>query len=393
MTRTPRAVCSRCRRPETVCYCEHVTRVETASRIVILQHPRESDVAIGTARMASLCLASAELHVGIHWSGTAALERALSDPNRPAVLLYPAAGAIDVMRTPPTTPVTLIVLDGTWSQTRKLLRRNPELAALPRYAFSPPAPSEYRIRKEPDEHCVSTIEALAHVLGALSREPERCRALLQPFRAMVDAQLACAGRLHHARRRDRPPRPPRPPAHAWLSDRVDDLVCVVGEANAWPCPRPGQPPGYADELVHWTAHRLATGDTFDVVLAPRNPLSPRTPVHLDLVPDALRAGCSVASFVDRWGAFVRDTDVICSWGHYGASLFAALGGRLPATRADIRQLARAAAGRRVGTAEACHAALDRATPPRLARGRAGLRLALLAGITRTLVAPGTHRWA
>src|SRR6185437_3459769 len=179
-------------RPEVVCYCRHIQPLQTRTRVVLLQHPRERDVPISTAHMASLCLPDAELHVGVHWRGSAALSRALSDPARPAALLYPGPGAIDVVKSPPPSPVTLVVVDGTWSQTRKLVRENPEIAALPRYAFTPPAPSEYRIRKEPHETYVSTIEALVHVLGALEGEPERYRALLLPFRAMVEVQLAYA---------------------------------------------------------------------------------------------------------------------------------------------------------------------------------------------------------
>src|SRR5450755_4606253 len=158
----PRAICGRCRRPSRVCYCAYLPVLPTRTRIVILQHPRERYVPIGTAHMASLCLPNAELHVGIDLD-----ERLLSDPERPPVLLYPGEGAFDVTREPPRGPVTLVVVDGTWSQAKKLVKKSPALAALPRYAFVPPSPSEYRIRREPREDFVSTIEALMHVLGAL----------------------------------------------------------------------------------------------------------------------------------------------------------------------------------------------------------------------------------
>lgn len=148
-------------------------------------------MAIGTARIARLCLRNAELHVGIRWGGSDALTRAVSDPSRPAVLLYPGRDAVDLGRQPPPSPVTLVVIDGTWPQTKTLLRENPEIARLPRYAFTPTSPSEYRIRKQPRAGCLSTIEALAHALGALERDPEGFRSLLVPFRAMVDMQLAC----------------------------------------------------------------------------------------------------------------------------------------------------------------------------------------------------------
>ena len=194
----PREVCPRCERPTRVCYCAHLTSIDTKTRIVLLQHPREEDMAIGTARMASLCLPNSELHVGVDFQTSPALRRALSDPSRPAALLYPSDGAVDVLTDPPRGPITLVVVDGTWWQARKLVRVNPEIAKLPRYAFRAPTPSEYRIRSEPDEAYVSTIEALVHVLGVLEGDPEKLRALLVPFRAMIDTQIAL--REHGARR-------------------------------------------------------------------------------------------------------------------------------------------------------------------------------------------------
>jgi DTW domain-containing protein YfiP len=156
---------------------------------VILQHPRERHTSIGTARMASLCLRGARLHVGLRWEASPELAEATSDASHPAVLLWPGEGARDVLADPPEGPVTLIVVDGTWPQARRVVRDNPSLAALPRYAFRPAAPSNYRIRKEPSPECVSTIEALAQVLGALEGDAERFRAMLTPFRTMVDRHL------------------------------------------------------------------------------------------------------------------------------------------------------------------------------------------------------------
>ena len=383
----PRTTCLSCRRPTTVCYCRHVTRIETTTRVVLLQHPRERDVPIGTARMASLCLQGSELFVGLRWPGSAEVARALSDPARPAALLYPGDGAIDVARHPPSGPVTLVVVDGTWSQTRRVVRDNPVLAALPRYAFTPAAPSEYRIRREPDEACVSTIEALAHVLGVLEGDPERFRALLQPFRAMVDAQLACELRFRdapsrHARRPRAAPSPPRVPAQ--LLERAGELVCVAGEANAWPYGSPERDSGCDDELVHWVARRLRTGETFDMVLAPRHPLSKGTPLHVDLPAEALAGGSTLESLRARWSAFVREQDVLCFWGHYATALFAATGATVPAERVDLRHVARVYARGKVGTLEDFVARIGAAPQPPAGQGRANRRLGQLAAIAQHL---------
>jgi DTW domain-containing protein YfiP len=375
----PRAVCGRCRRPASVCYCRHVPRLETRTKVVILQHPRERDVAIGTARMATLCLPEAQLHVGMRWGENPAFQAALSDPARPPVLLYPGPGARDILRDPPAGPVTLVVVDGTWSQAKTVVRDNPVLAALPRYAFEAPEASDYRIRREPRVELVSTIEALMHVLGALEGDAERFRALMVPFRAMVDAQLDCQARLKSMRTRK--PRPPRP---LWtrLPDEVvargDDLVCVVGEANAWPFGSAERDGG--DELVHWVAHRVASGETFDLVAAPERALAPSTPFHTGLSTERLQAGASRAALLAAWSRWVRPTDVMCAWGFYAADLLRASGGALPAAHVDVRAAAHRLTHRKFGALEDYAATVTEAPTSPLADGRAGRRLANLVDV-------------
>ena len=175
-------MCARCERPVSVCYCAALTTIETRSRIVILQHPREQGMPIGTAHMAHLCLPQSSLHVGTRWDESEVLRAACADPQRPPILLYPGPAARDILQEPPSSPVTLIVVDGTWSQARSVVRNNPRLADLPRYAFAAPEPSNYRIRREPSAEYVSTIEALMHVLGAIEGDAKR---LLVELRATL----------------------------------------------------------------------------------------------------------------------------------------------------------------------------------------------------------------
>jgi DTW domain-containing protein YfiP len=381
----PRAVCAACRRPSTVCYCRHITKVPTRTRIVVLQHPRERDMPIGTARMATLCLPNAELHEGIRWDA-AALDRILADATRTPVLLYPGGGAIDVMRDPPKGPLTLVVVDGTWSQAKKIVRENPRLQALPRYAFTPAAPSEYRIRKEPEESYVSTIEALVHVLGALEPDPPRLLALLDPFRAMIDAQIACEQSLRGARARHlkKASWVRKPRVHPLLSGGAE-VVCVAGEANAWPYRGRDEGTVYEDELVHWVGQRLSTGELFERVVAPMRPLAPRTTSYVGLNEATLRAGGTRGATEDAWRAFVREGDVVCFWGHYAAGLFVATGGHLPATRLDMRSLSRDFAKARVGTLDEHVLRLGLAVPVTVAGGRAGRRLAQVSALVRHFV--------
>ncbi|MBI5486196.1 MAG: DTW domain-containing protein [Deltaproteobacteria bacterium] len=189
VAREPRAECLRCGRPAVVCWCRWVTPLDTRTRVVILQHPRERSMPIGTARMAHHGLVRSTLHVGTDFDRDPGVQAALHDPAAPAVLLYPGPQARPLETEPPPGPVTLVVIDGTWSQARWLLRHNPSLQELPRFALTSPPPSDYRIRPEPQLDFVCTIEALFHSLRLLEPDSLDLRPLLAPFRAMVDMQL------------------------------------------------------------------------------------------------------------------------------------------------------------------------------------------------------------
>jgi DTW domain-containing protein YfiP len=386
-----RAVCARCRRPASVCYCAHLVSLETRTRVLLLQHPRERRTPIGTARLAHLCLPSSELHVGLDFDDDAAVQRALAQAEasgRPAHLLFPGSRAVDLGQARFDGPITLVVVDGTWWQARKLLRRNARLAALPQIRFTPPAPSRYRIRREPADDYVATVEALAHVLGALEGAPDRFGALLRPFEAMVDMQLHYARSVRGARLRYARPRPSgarRSGASALLRERPRDVVCLHGEANAWPTRRPG---GHPPELVHWVARRAHAGEVFEAVIAPRRPLAPAIPGYIRIPAERLAAGESWASFRARWAAFARPDDVVCSWGRHSLDLLEREGIALPSARVDLRPAVGARFGVRAGAIEDCAARLGLATSAPVAMGRGGARLATLSAIVDQLLARG-----
>ncbi|MGC4068546.1 MAG: tRNA-uridine aminocarboxypropyltransferase [Polyangiaceae bacterium] len=372
-----RPVCMTCRRPKSVCYCAHVRPIETQTKIVLLQHPRERDKAIGTARMASLCLPNSELHVGVEFDDASDVARVIREAEGSVALLYPGEDSQDVsLLAEGERPRTLVVVDGTWWQTRKMVRRNALLEALPRVAFTPLRPSEYRIRKEPADHCVSTIEALMYVLGALEGDLERFTGLLDPFRAMVDAQIECRHRLRAGRKRTKlRPKSLRSPFPDCFHDRPERIVCVVGEANAWPycCPERGSL--YPDELIHWVACRPFTGERFEYVVAPQHPLAQNTTKHVRLSESELSRGGDLPGLFTAFDAFLRPDDVLCSWGCYATALYCSSGGRLPEERHDLRTMSHAVEKRRFGSLEDyVTSSADPGFEARRIRGRAGLRL-------------------
>lgn len=379
-----REVCLRCRRPKRVCWCGAVTTVESQTRVVFIQHPREFKVPVSTCRMAHLSLPNSELHVALTAQGTPSLEAICAQPG--TAVLFPADDAVDADQID-APPSTLVVIDGTWSNARKVVTNCPLLSKLPRLAFRPESKSRYRIRAEPDDDFVSTIEATAIVLEKLERAPGRFRPILSAFDAMVERQLEFAsstGRhTRHARKAARNSEKADPFA---ALKQATSVVVVFGESNAWPLDATDAPPG-DPELVQLVALRVSTNERFEAVLTPLRPLAPSVPLHLDLPRERLLDAEARPTAFARWKAFVREGDLLVGWGRYCHDLLVHEGVP-PAAFEDVRaRLCQLNAGR-PGSVEACAARLGQALPD--GAGRAARRLEAVAAVTRAALAARAH---
>lgn len=176
----PRAACPRCERPSSTCLCATLPApLAHRTELLILQHPAEAGHAKNTAAFLTLGLRCARLLRG------EAFDAALGGPG--VALLYPAearaAGA-----GPAAGVERLILLDGSWRQSRRLLAANPWLAALPRLGL-PELPSRYTLRRAHRPGQLSTLEAGLHALALLEGEPVRFEPLWAAFDAFVQAGL------------------------------------------------------------------------------------------------------------------------------------------------------------------------------------------------------------
>ena len=210
----------RCGKPRWACVCDRVQPLAARTRVVILQHPQEDDVVLGTARIVTSAIASARIVVGLSWpSLDAVIGEGAIDRNRWSTVYshkipdeaQSREGAIVMDRngalTPKARPEGIVLLDGTWSQAKTLWWRNPWLLKLGRIALRPRAPSIYgRMRREPRREHVSTLEAVGAALSGLGEDPAIELELGKLMRAMVQRARDHAPDARHsdARRRRRP---------------------------------------------------------------------------------------------------------------------------------------------------------------------------------------------
>ncbi|MBH3423023.1 tRNA-uridine aminocarboxypropyltransferase [Pseudomonas gessardii] len=185
-----RPQCPRCLRPTTHCLCALIPRLDSRTRVLLLQHPSEVNHALNTARLAALGLMNAQLVVGEVFEDLPTL---LNPPGYQARLLFPAEEAQPLQAySPSDEPLLLVVPDGTWRKARKLLHLNPLLAALPRVTLAAGAVSRYRLRKAPGPGALSTVEAIVQALQVLEA-PQSFEPLLRPFEALIEGQIAAMG--------------------------------------------------------------------------------------------------------------------------------------------------------------------------------------------------------
>ena len=198
-------VCSACARPASACICRWVQPVAHATEVLILQHPLEAGNAKNTGRLLHLCLPRSRLVVGESFADAPLLQAPWGDAPAPRhlVLLYPPtpldqapdlvpAPALDAAALDDPSRLRLVVLDGTWRKSRKMLYTSPPLQRLPRLGLIDMLPSGYHIRKAHRADQLSTFEATCAALEQLEGlgDPARFRALHDAFEGFVEQQAA-----------------------------------------------------------------------------------------------------------------------------------------------------------------------------------------------------------
>lgn len=164
-----RPCCPSCQLPLCTCLCALVRPVAHGIAVRVLQHPDEASQAKGTVRLLQRCLQDCETQVGEQWP-------APPWPLADCWLLYPGGEPAGPDAPPPRQ---LLLLDGSWRHSRKLMHLNPWLQALPRYALRAPPPSLYAsLRKAHAAEQLSSLEAVAQALLELEANAAARDALL-----------------------------------------------------------------------------------------------------------------------------------------------------------------------------------------------------------------------
>ncbi len=366
-----RQTCTTCRRPESVCLCSAIVAVPNRTPVTIVQHMRERHHPFNTARIAELALDRCDLVIA--WDGE------MADPEFPTgtALLYPGPDAVDLgSLAVDERPKRLVVLDGTWPHAKGMYKRHAWLRALPTVSLSPTVPSAYAIRREPAEHCLSSVESIAAALALIEPDNASIPSMLAGFHALVSSQV------NRDRSADASPRRVKRNRLALaeqLHNRAQDVVVVYAETT----PPKGHVRADDRDVLQLTAVRIASGETFDALGQVRVMPDECQMERMGISEEAVRNASGATSMAAEWAEFVRPTDLLVAWSFATVeAALARLGAgqrviRLKSVYGNVRRDSR-------GRADEMVAREGLQTPVLAVRGRASDRLGNAVALARWL---------
>ncbi len=370
--------CYGCFRPASECFCAVIPTIENKTEVLILQHMRERFHPFNTARIVHRALRNSTLLVA-HTKDLAA--KISLKPS--AGILYPGPGATLLADLPTDQrPEQLVVLDGTWHHAKTLVRDIPALHGLPRYQLAPAAPSRYRIRREPSESFLSTVEATVAALGVLEPETKGLDQLLLAFDHMVERQLAHP-KSEHSRHRLGGRSHTFKNIPLALLGNLDNVVVAYGESAA------GKPGCLGDPHVpvYWVAQRLGTREGFACTIRTDSPLPEYLLRHFDLTSSHFAGALSLKEAQLAWAGFRHASDTVAVFNQGSARLLRQVSPDSP--KCLVLKSVDFHPGRRYGTLDDLVAAEGLQVAPSQHLGRAGRRLAQVTAFVRHLYALGT----
>ncbi len=197
-----RQKCYKCYRPVISCMCKHICQVDTNTKFIILMHPKEfKKVKNGTGHFTHLALNNSELFIGVDFTNHHKINKIIS--THQSFVLYPSKDAINISTTDISTSLdnkinmAIFIIDSTWSCSIKMLKKSKNLQKLEHLSFSTNKLSEFKIKQQPEEYCLSTIESTLCILEDLNRlsieniDKNNLSNFLNPFHKMIEYQIKC----------------------------------------------------------------------------------------------------------------------------------------------------------------------------------------------------------
>ncbi|MDD1781985.1 DTW domain-containing protein [Enterovibrio sp. ZSDZ35] len=184
------------------CLCDHAPSLSSNVRIELLMHETETDRATNTGQLLEKALPQCRRHIWHRKAPPVELLTLLADPAAEPYLVFPGETAISldtaVRRTtskPEAKPIHFIIIDATWQQARKMLRKSPWLEDVPTVCLPDNLTTAYQLRRNQPDGGLCTCEVGILLLEAM-KETDNALAMTNYFHQFM--QVFEADRQHQS---------------------------------------------------------------------------------------------------------------------------------------------------------------------------------------------------
>eukprot|EP00066_Takifugu_rubripes_P028470 XP_011617736.1 PREDICTED: DTW domain-containing protein 2 isoform X1 [Takifugu rubripes] len=203
-----RPTCLRCCRPEKVCLCPFFPPqpLEVSTSLYVVQHPAEGGRVLRTVPLLAACLPQGKCNiiVGRRFSEERYPELAAICRDSRTLILYPGPKSENLEELVQREEIgtekhNVIIIDGTWSQAKNMFLKNSLLHLPKQVQLNGTLSSQYVIRTQPSNICLSTLESAAYALSILEKNDSIQEVLLRPLKALCSFQLDHGAQIHHSK--------------------------------------------------------------------------------------------------------------------------------------------------------------------------------------------------
>jgi DTW domain-containing protein YfiP len=186
--------CAACQLPTARCICHLTPTIHTFIQFWLLMHPDEGRKPTNTARLIAATMPHTRVFVWQHTAPPPGLLDLLGSPCFAPYVVFPH-GDIARFERLPEDPwhadkvPAFVLLDGTWSQTRKMFVRSTYLRGMPCLTLPPTTPSAYTLRQQRSTGYLSTVEVAIALLAQMNND-EASNILGAYFRVFTASGLA-----------------------------------------------------------------------------------------------------------------------------------------------------------------------------------------------------------
>lgn len=151
------------------CLCGSLPVLELPTRFVVVQHNRERHKPTSTGRAAAAILRAPVLFYGAQHE---AMETApLAREDLDYAVLFPAEDAVvatpEALKPAAGRERCVVILDGTWHQCSRMVRRAPRVPEFLKVSLPPGPPSRWGVRHAPRPEALCTLEAATRLVEVL----------------------------------------------------------------------------------------------------------------------------------------------------------------------------------------------------------------------------------